>query len=123
MWLENELELKGDIERVTCHINLAQFVAEFHLRIVYQVWSDYYRFYSEGKGLRSKVSLTHQHLFDNQFDYPKYLEFLKKNIDREKLEDIEFDDGDLLVPYRHNIPAKDFFKVRVSFFKVGNWLK
>ena len=62
-------------------------------------------------------------IFDSQFDYPKYLEFLKSTIDRKHLTDIEFDDGELFVPYKHNIPAKDFFKVRVSFFKVGNPLK
>lgn len=55
---------------------------------------------------------------DSFFDYPRYLEFLKRTLDFTLLKDLAFDRGQLNVAYKHNIPAKDFFKVRVSFFKV-----
>ena len=37
---------------------------------------------------------------------------------RKKLVHGDFMQGSLIVPYTHNIPAKDFFKVRINFFQV-----
>ena len=117
------MSINQDLAVIKSQLNLPQFAAEFHLRIVYKVWYDYYKM---GIQRNSKIATTLRcgpKIFNGQFDYPKYLRFLKTKMNRDLLTDIEFDDGELFVPYKHNIPAKDFFKVRVSFFKVGKFAK
>ena len=42
-WLETENALKNEVSLLSSRLNnLSQFVAEFHLKIIYRVWADYY---------------------------------------------------------------------------------
>ena len=46
----------------------------------------------------------------DRFDYPDYFNLLKTSYHKDSFKLIAFDSGDLAISYRHNTPAKEFFK-------------
>lgn len=110
--------LQKNIDKFIKDFNFLEFLAQFHLAIVHKVWSDYYELEIKRMGRHFAGSIRGEDsLFPSNFDYPNYLQFLKEQGIKEHLVNADFNNGGLVVPYNHNIPAKDFFKVRVSFFK------
>ncbi|CBY36503.1 unnamed protein product [Oikopleura dioica] len=104
-----------NVDKLVKTFNFPGILAEVHLSIVFQDWSEYYTFEirkmcKQFPGtLRAKESL-----FPLNFDYTDYLSFLHEQNIKKKLVNGDFLQGSLIVPYTHNIPAKDFFKYLVK---------
>ena len=114
--LQNDMAISFEVDLIRRNIRMRQFVATFHLKLVYKELINAFDRVIRDHQPRPQKKPLHgpDNLADPLFDYPSYFEQIKSTYETSDFNAIAFDKDIVDINYKHNTPPDEFFNYFVN---------